>query len=132
MIIIKKIFSQIKDYWQLLIGLAIGIIGAAAVSKKSNDEKISEIKEIADEKKEKIIEEALEQQIEAKQEVEEEYEKTIKAVEKWYVSQGTGLRQSKKEYIKEIHEKLNDDPEQIKNLIMKEFGVKLRNETQDD
>ena len=43
MIIIKKIFSQIKNYWQLLIGLAIGIIGVVAVSKETQDEEISEI-----------------------------------------------------------------------------------------
>ena len=132
MTIIKKIFSQLKNYWQLLIGLAIGIIGVVAVSKEAQDEEIIEIKEIADEKKEEIIEEAIKQEIEAKQEVEEEYVKTIKVVEEWYVSQGIGLRQSKKDYIKEIHEKLNDDPKQIKNLIMKEFGVKLKNETKSD
>ena len=124
MIIIKKIWNFIKKCWYIPVGILVSLITFLVVRKDdSTDDIILKTLEDSKEKQIDAIITSEEEKKESKIVIEEEYEIAIKKIEKTYNRMNATLNRNSKEYIKELHEKYRNEPDEISKKIKKRFGI---------
>ena len=125
MIAIKKIWSFLKNYWYILLVMAVSSIGYLLTkSRKIQTDEILKASKKTHEVEKAAIEHAAEQKIKAKETVQQEYSDAVRAIQTIHDLQNKKLENKKKKEIKKIVKKHYNEPEKISKEISDLFGVK--------
>ena len=123
MIILKKIWGFIKKCWYVPVAIMVSIITFLTLRADDSDS-LLEISEDSKEKQINAIIKAEEEKKESNVVIEKEYEMAIKNIEEEYATMNKHFDKRSQEYIKRLHEKYKNDPDEFAKSIAKKFGVK--------
>tara|TARA_R100000808_G_C2150357_1_gene159093 strand:+ start:1877 stop:2269 length:393 start_codon:yes stop_codon:yes gene_type:complete len=129
MMTLKKIWSFLRNYWYIPLILA-GIVVTWVVMRKKNDRLVKMLK-IAEESHKKevdAINEAHRREQEERQRIEEEYRKRLIEIEAEYAEKKKDLEEREKRLIKKYTKMYYNNPEELKSILEKTFGIKYHKE----
>jgi len=129
MMTLKKIWSFLRNYWYIPLILA-GIVVTWVVMRKKNDRLVKMLK-IAEESHKKevaAINEAHRREREERQRIEEEYRKRLIEIEAEYAEKKKDLEEREKRLIKKYTKMYYNNPEELKSILEKTFGIKYHKE----
>ena len=129
MMTLKKIWSFLRNYWYIPLILA-GMVVSWVVLRKKNDRLVKMLK-IAEESHKKevdAINEAHRREREERQRIEEEYRKRLIEIEAEYAEKKKDLEEREKRLIKKYTKMYYNNPEELKSILEKTFGIKYHKE----
>jgi len=129
MMTLKKIWSFLRNYWHIPLILT-GMVVSWVVLRKKNDRLVKMLK-IAEESHKKevdAINEAHRREREERQRIEEEYRKRLIEIEAEYAEKKKDLEEREKRLIKKYTKMYYNNPEELKSILEKTFGIKYHKE----
>ena len=125
MLILKKTWSFLKNYWYVPVVAIISVLGYLLAKKdKLPINEILKASKKTHEIEKAAIEQAAKQKVSAKQKVQEEYENAVRAISHVHRIQNKQLEEKSKKEIKEIVKKHYNEPDKISKDISDLFGIK--------
>ena len=129
MMTLKKTWSFLKNYWHIPLILAGIVVTWVVLRKKSA--RLVEMLKIAEESHKKELEtinEAHRKELEERQRIEEEYKKRLIEIEAEYAEKKKELETKEKRLIKKYTKMYYNNPEELKSILEKTFGIKYHKE----